>query len=105
MQGNGELARKVGVGTSQDRVRQYVIAAADNMKQVLKKELANKFVYLKFDCATRIRTNYLGVNVRSINSKNEAETRTLMIMDTKKSQHSSKDLKVLLLKVQDDLFL
>ena len=73
------------------------------MKQVLKKELANKFVNLKFDCATRIRTNYLGVNVRSINSKNEAETRTLMIMDTK-SQHSSKDLKVLLLKVQDDLF-
>ena len=104
MQGNGELARKVGVGTSRDRVWQYVIAAADNMKQVLKKELANKFVYLKFDCATRIRTNYLGVNACSINSKNEAETRTLMIMDTK-SQHSSKDLKVLLLKVQDDLFL
>ena len=104
MQGNGELARKVGVGTSQDRVRQYVIAAADNMKQVLKKELANKFVYLRFDCASSIRTNYLGVNAHSINSKNEAETRTLMIMDTK-SQHSSKDLKVLLLKVQDDLFL
>lgn len=74
------------------------------MKQELKKELAHKFVYLKFDCATRIRTNYLGVNVRCINSKNEPETRTLMIMDTK-SQHSSKGLKVLLLKAQDDLFL
>jgi hypothetical protein len=44
---------------------------------------------------SRIRTNYLGVNVRYINSRNEAVTQTLSVTDTK-SQHTSRELKILL---------
>ena len=91
----GEMAKKVGVSLDRNRVRDYVINAAEELKTKVKADLRDKFVHLKFDCATRIRTNYIGVNARYINSDNNAVTTTLSVTDTK-SQHTSSELKVLL---------
>jgi hypothetical protein len=91
----GDMAKRVGVSLDRSRIRSYVINAAEKMKLKIKEELKDKFIHLKFDCATRIRTNYLGVTARYVNSNNEAITTTLSITDTK-SQHTSSELKVLL---------
>ena len=61
----------------------------------MKSELAGKLVFLKFDSATRIHTNYLGINVRYLN-KNERKTQTLEVLDTK-SRHTAKDIKTMIL--------
>ena len=55
-------------------------------------------VFIKFDCATRLRVNYLGVNVRYINNEKQAVTKTLMVKDTQ-SQHTSNKLKMMLRKI------
>ena len=55
-------------------------------------------VFIKFDCATRLRVNYLGVNVRYINNEKQAVTKTLMVKDTQ-SQHTSNELKMMLRKI------
>ena len=89
----GEMAAKVGVSLDRDRVKDYVLEAAEKLKTSIKSEIAGKFVHIKFDCATRIRTNYLGINIRYINSKNEAVTQTLAVKDTH-SQHTSNELRV-----------
>jgi hypothetical protein len=64
-------------------------------------EIKNKFVFLKFDCATRLKVNYLGVNICFISDNNEAVTKTLMVTDTK-SQHTSGQLKTMLYKIMDE---
>lgn len=55
-----EMAAKLGVSLARDRVRSYVIAAAEQLQLKIKADLKDKFIHLKFDTATRIRTNYLG---------------------------------------------
>lgn len=97
----GEMARKLNVSLDREQVKQYVMDAADRLKTEMKKDFQKKFVYLKFDCATRIRTNYLGVNIRYVDSSNNPVTKTLSVCDTK-SQHSSRELKSLLNKVLED---
>ena len=67
----------------------------------MKQELKNKFLYIKIDCATRLRTNYLGVNVRFLNNVNKLVTKTLKIVETK-SQHTAQELKALLSKVLEE---
>ena len=49
-----------------NQVRKYVMDAAKDMKMKMKKDLKDKLVYLKFDAATRIRVNYLGIYVRYV---------------------------------------
>lgn len=88
----GEMAAKLGVSLARDRVRSYVIAAAEQLQLKIKADLKDKFIHLKFDTATRIRTNYLGINVRYLNSSNEPITQTLAIKDTR-SRHTSFELK------------
>ena len=51
-------------------------------------------IYLKFDSATRIHTNYLGVNARYVH-ENRPKTETLDIVDTK-SRHTAKDVKAMI---------
>ena len=97
----GELAKKLDVSLDKDQIRGYVIEAGKNQKEKIKSELKNKLVFLKFDCATRIRTNYLGVNVRFVTDENKAVTRTLAVVDTK-SQHTASELKGILDDVLDD---
>jgi hypothetical protein len=53
----GDMAKRLGVSLDRSRVRSYVIDAAETMKLKIKEELKDKFIHLKFDCATRIRTN------------------------------------------------
>jgi hypothetical protein len=97
----GEMARRLHVSLDREKVVQYVLDAANRLKTDIKKDLQKKFVYLKFDCATRIRTNYLGVNVRYVDSSNNPVTKTLVVTDTK-SKHTSTELKNILTKVLDD---
>jgi hypothetical protein len=47
------MAKKLGVSLDRDQVKDYVTAAADKYKVALQKEIKDKFVHLKFDCATR----------------------------------------------------
>ena len=53
-------------------------------------------VFIKFDCATRLRVNYLG----DIDNEKQAQavTKTLMVKDTQ-SQHTSNELKMMLRKI------
>ena len=51
-------------------------------------------VFIKFDCATRLRVNYLG----DIDNEKQAVTKTLMVKDTQ-SQHTSNELKMMLRKI------
>lgn len=83
-----------------DQIRSYIIEKANKTQEDLKNDLKNKFVFLKFDCATRIRTNYLGVNVRYV-SNGYWTTRTLAVLDTE-SQHTAAELRKLLMKVLDN---
>ena len=94
-QSNGELAKKLGVSLDRDKVRQYVLSAAASLKEDIQKAVQNKIVFLKFDCATRIQTSYLGVNIRYVDSKNKPVTKTLMVIDTH-NRHTSIELKVLI---------
>ena len=99
--GHGELAQKVGVSLNRDAVTGYVISAAETMKDRLREEVKGKFLFIKLDCATRLRTNYLGVTVRFINRSTVPSTKTLALVDTR-AQHTSKDLKAMLLKILDE---
>jgi len=96
----GEMARKVGVSLAKDNVPKYVMAAAQKLKERMKEELKDRFIHLKFECTTSIRTNYLGVNACFISSKDQAITLTLSILDSK-IQLTAQDLKILLQKVLD----
>jgi hypothetical protein len=97
----GNLAEKLHVSLDKDQIRSYVILAANAEKDRLKEELRGKFVYLKFDCATRIRTNYLGLNVRYVNKDKLPTTATLKVVDTR-SQHTAMELKDIIDKVLKD---
>jgi hypothetical protein len=94
-QGFGELAKNVGLSLDREMVGKYVLQAASKLRKEIAEEMSGKFVYLKFDCATRIRTNYIGINVRYVDGDSNAVTKTLMVADTK-AQHTSSELKLLL---------
>ena len=96
----GELAQKLGLSLDKDQVRDYIIQAGQTKKQEIKAELKDKFVYLKFDCATRSYTNYIGVNVRFVKD-NQAVTRTLAVVDTR-SRHTAFELRLILNSVLTD---
>ena len=85
---NGELASKLGVSLERHDVRKLVIAKAEQQKEALKKELKDKFLFLKLDACTRHRVNYLGINVQFVNSENKLDIQTLAVRDTE-AQHNS----------------
>lgn len=97
---HGEMAEKLGVSLDRDAIKQYVLKTADKMKENLKLELKKtKLLHLKLDCATRIRTNYVGITIRFIDSNTkEPVTRTLAVKDTE-AQHTALELKALLEKI------
>jgi hypothetical protein len=54
----GEMAAKLKVSLDRNRIRDYVITASQNFQdKTKKKDRKDKFAHLKFDWATRIRTN------------------------------------------------
>jgi hypothetical protein len=80
----------------------YIILAAKAEKERLKEELKGQFLFLKFDCATRIRTNYLGLNFCYFSkTKKVPITSTLAVVDTQ-SRHSARELKDIIEKVLED---
>jgi hypothetical protein len=92
----------VEVSLDKDQIRSYIIAAAMAEKEKMRQELENQFMFLKMDCATRIRVNYLGLNVRYFCPMTKLPTtRTLAVIDTK-SRHSAKELKEMIDSVLED---
>ena len=83
-----------------DQVRKYIIDAAKAMKIAMKEDLKGKLVYLKFDAATRIRQNYLGLNVRYMFNE-QSITKTLAVVDTL-CEHKGRFIKVMIQKVLDE---
>lgn len=77
------------------QIRKYVQDFAAKQRESLKEELKGNLLYLKFDCATRIQTNYLAINVRFLNN-GVGQTRTLDVIDTL-SRHTAAELKDMLL--------
>lgn len=69
---------------------------------MIKAELKGQFLFLKFDCATRIRTNYLGLNVRYVSPTTKLPTTcTLAVVDTR-SKHTAKELREIMDTVLSD---
>jgi hypothetical protein len=97
----GEMAKKVGVSLEREKITQYVLSAAEKKKSEICTELKNKFIFLKCDFATRMRTNYMGVNIQYIDNNNQAVIRTLTVTDTQ-SRPTSRELKTILTKTLDE---
>lgn len=72
--------------------------AARNLRGQMADELKGKLLYLKLDCATRLRTNYLGINARFVDDQGRPRTWTLALVDTR-NKHGGRDLKDLVAKV------
>ena len=84
-----------------DQIRTYIMDEAKEIKLRIKKEIKGKYIFLKFDCATRLRVNYLGLNIRYVNAAGKSITRTLGVVDTL-CEHGSKMLKEMIVKVLAD---
>ena len=98
----GEIARKHNIGLSRDRIREYVLEEAAQQKKILREQIKDQFVYIKLDVATRIRVNYLGINVRYVDKETLLPvTKTLAVKDTF-DQHSSDALRKMLSDTLDD---
>lgn len=69
----------IQVSLDRQQIRKYVQDFAAKQRESLKEELKGNLLYLKFDCATRIQTNYLAINVRFLNN-GVGQTRTLNYM-------------------------
>jgi hypothetical protein len=80
----------------------YIIDAAVAAKEKMKEDLKNQIVFLKMDCATRIRVNYLGINVRYVSPTTKLPTtRTLAVIDTR-SKHTARELKEMIDRVFEE---
>lgn len=92
---NGEMASSLKILLQRDNIRELVIKEAENKIIELKKEIHNKYIYLKMDACTRHRTNYFGINVRYVNKDNRPVSQMLAIRDTH-AQHKSEYLRMLI---------
>ena len=76
--------------------------ASNEKNAKIKKGLEDVFIFIKCDCATRIRSIYLGVNARWVSKETgEPVTRTLAVLDTL-SRHTAKELKEILMKILEE---
>jgi hypothetical protein len=92
----------VQVSLDTDQVRSYIIDAAVAAKEKMKEDLKSQFVFLKMDCATRIRVNYLGINVRFVSPITKLPTtQTLAAIDTR-SKHTARELKEMIERVLEE---
>lgn len=92
----GAAAEKFGVRLDKDNIRDLVMTKAKLQRTELTKELEGKYVYLKFDGATRLRAHFLGVNVQYWSNDGGLKVKTLALVDTQ-AQHGSESLKTLVL--------
>ena len=62
--------------------------------------MKNKFVFLKMDAYTRMRTNYIAINVQFMNNNMEVIIYILAVKDTN-ANHSSESIKKIVCDVLD----
>jgi hypothetical protein len=97
----GQMAKELGVAVGREAVRKRVIGRFLKEKEALKEELKGKFVYLKFDGATRLRKHFLGISVQFLNESGEIAGKTLALVDTK-AKFDAKSTKALIVNVLND---
>ena len=68
---NGKLAKKLNIYLDRNNIRSLIIQKANNQKDLLKNLMKNKFVFLKLDACTCMRTNYIAINVQFMNNNME----------------------------------
>ena len=78
---NGKVASDLEVSLGREAVRAMVLEKARFQKEELKKQLAGAIVFLKFDAATRLRNNFLGINVQFFDKENGLTVKNLALMD------------------------
>ena len=81
---NGQIANDLEINLGRQAVRAMILEKAKGERELLKKKLANALVFLKFDAATRLRNNFLGINVQFYDKENGCglTVNTLALMDT-----------------------
>ena len=98
----GKMAEKLNVSLSRDCIRGYVMDLGRIERTKLSNDLKGKPLYVKLDCATRQKTNYLGINIQYCDSeRNEAVIKTLCVRDTY-SKHSSHYLRRMTVQVLEE---
>lgn len=85
---NGEMAEKLGISLDRHEIRNMILTEAEKQKNILKKVLHAKFIFLKMDACTRHRVNYLAVNAQYIDDEKKLAICTLAVRDSQ-AQHSS----------------
>ena len=61
---NGDMAKQLKVNNDRDSVRKMIMSAANVRNNQLVQEMKDKLIFVKLDAATRLRSNYLAVNVQ-----------------------------------------
>jgi len=97
----GDMAKELGIGIGREAVRNMVVQRFAQEKEALKVLLSGKFIYLKFDGATRLRKHFLGISVQFLNESGAIDGRTLALVDTK-SKFDAASTKSLILNVLND---
>ena len=98
---NDEMAQKVGVFLERSSIRSLVIEHAKMKKLQLKAHLQGRYIFLKMDACTRMRTNLFAINAQFLNDNGKTMIRTLAIRDTK-AQHSSDYIRGIVLEVLNE---
>ena len=78
---NGSLATSLGISLNRETVRNMVIRKAMSERKLLADSLKDKFVFLKFDGVTRLRSHYLGITVQYYSSEGPV-VKCLALVDT-----------------------
>ena len=61
---NGSMTKQLGVSLDRDNIQSIVVNTANHEKENLINIMRSTFVHVKLDACTRLRVNYLGVNVQ-----------------------------------------
>ena len=79
---NGSAAESLGISLGNAAIRSMLMEKAEEERKKLCDSLKGKLVSLKFDAATRLRQNFLGVNVQFWCEEDGLVVRTLAVVDT-----------------------
>lgn len=86
---NGQMAEILGISLERRQIRRIVMESYENEKQSLILSLKGRYVHLKIDSCTRLKVNYVAINIRFVNQDCQMVTKTLAVRDSKERHDSS----------------
>ena len=66
---NCKLAQSLGVVLGRESIRQLIMEKVHIEKKMLSSAVKRGLVFIKFDGVTRLRSHYLGINIRYFDKK------------------------------------